>query len=1238
MSRWIAWLFSLLLTLVLVISGLLGFLLLTTEGARWLADWALELEPRLSLNVDSGAIAGGLKVSDVRWEDEGITVAVANAELNWNPGCLLATTICLDKVAVSGLRVVVQAQANEEPKQPAPPPADIHLPIKIRVQLLQLSDAQVSLSDTEISLRSLQSSARFSGKTLTVNWLRAAGLDVALTPADDAAAEAGAEVPAEQLHTQQLPEIDLPLDLVVRNLLLEEVGLRLAENHFVLQELATSATLRGPQLDLRQFDLQAEGLAAALSGRLRLAQAYPLSLRLEARVSPSGLPAPLQVLSQVNGDLEQLAFTLNSSGPLSINAEGSLQPLQPALPFRLAAHWEQLAYPFSGEAAVALRNGNLEVSGDLAFYEGRLESMLSGAQVPAGRWQIQFAGSSEQLKIAQLTAATLGGALQAQGELNWREGLQWQARLQAQNLNPANHWPEFPGALSGELQAQGEVVAGTWSLVAETSGIKGSLRGYPLALQGGVSKQLDELWQFDDIRLVSGGNRIRVHGRLQERWALQGEFDLPQPESLLPELQGAVNGQLAVRGAMLEPDVELQLQGSGLRYQDNRLDDIQLQLDVRQLAFGDSSVRWTVRGLHAGEQSLNRLQGELRGTRGEHALTLSVQAKDYGGRLRLSGSLDEQLNWRGVLQSATLRLPPRLQWQLLEPVELAWLQNQQQFHVAAHCWRQQGAQLCLTENVALGEQGGVELALSDFHLSWLSPWLPEGLDLQAPLNGQARFQWQPESPPDLQVTLSSSAGMLILDQADNDPLRLAYQQVQARLRLEQSVLQASLELASEQLGSGLLHVRTELGNESRPLSGEVALNGLQVSVAQAFLPDIQTLEGAVSINGRLGGSLEDPQFHGSARLENGEVMAANLPMVLTDIQLRAEITGNEAHLSGGFQSGEGGATLSGQAVWGGESWQLDLGIQGEQLQVAYEQIARLRVSPNLTLRIQPQQVSVEGQVVVPRGQITLKKLPEGAVAVSDDVVVINREEPANGVAPQPAAGWAVILDIELLLGDAVKIEGFGLEGQLAGDLRLRQRPQGVPEATGELRIVDGRYEAYGQKLEIRQGQLLFSGPLKEPNINVEAVRRVDNVVAGLRVEGEPEQPQVTLFSEPGLPQEEILSYLIRGRPLGAEGSGGDQLLAQAALSLGVFGGKGFATSLASELGVEDFEVGTAGEGEDTQVELSGYLTPDLMVRYGIGVFEPVNTLTLRYRINKNFFVEAVSGLESALDFFYEFEF
>lgn len=63
-----------------------------------------------------------------------------------------------------------------------------------------------------------------------------------------------------------------------------------------------------------------------------------------------------------------------------------------------------------------------------------------------------------------------------------------------------------------------------------------------------------------------------------------------------------------------------------------------------------------------------------------------------------------------------------------------------------------------------------------------------------------------------------------------------------------------------------------------------------------------------------------------------------------------------------------------------------------------------------------------------------------------------------------------------------------------------------------------------------------------------------------------------------------------------------------------------------------------GQGDDTQVSLTGYITPDLFVRYGVGVFSSVNTLTMRYQLNQRFYLEASQSLEKAIDFFYNWRF
>ena len=65
------------------------------------------------------------------------------------------------------------------------------------------------------------------------------------------------------------------------------------------------------------------------------------------------------------------------------------------------------------------------------------------------------------------------------------------------------------------------------------------------------------------------------------------------------------------------------------------------------------------------------------------------------------------------------------------------------------------------------------------------------------------------------------------------------------------------------------------------------------------------------------------------------------------------------------------------------------------------------------------------------------------------------------------------LDIAVEMGEAVKIDGFGLSGTLGGSLRVREAPGRDMRATGALDVA-GRYRAYGQNLQITRGRPLWS--------------------------------------------------------------------------------------------------------------------------------------------------------------------
>lgn len=97
-------------------------------------------------------------------------------------------------------------------------------------------------------------------------------------------------------------------------------------------------------------------------------------------------------------------------------------------------------------------------------------------------------------------------------------------------------------------------------------------------------------------------------------------------------------------------------------------------------------------------------------------------------------------------------------------------------------------------------------------------------------------------------------------------------------------------------------------------------------------------------------------------------------------------------------------------------------------------------------------------------------------------------------------------------------------------------------------------------------------------------------------------------------------------------------MAAAGLSLGLGGTRGFTNQIGQAFGLSGLALDAQGTGDDTQVSVTGYITPDLYLRYGMGVFTAVNKLTLRYQINKRLYLEASESVERAVDIFYNWRF
>jgi translocation and assembly module TamB len=284
-------------------------------------------------------------------------------------------------------------------------------------------------------------------------------------------------------------------------------------------------------------------------------------------------------------------------------------------------------------------------------------------------------------------------------------------------------------------------------------------------------------------------------------------------------------------------------------------------------------------------------------------------------------------------------------------------------------------------------------------------------------------------------------------------------------------------------------------------------------------------------------------------------------------------------------------------------------VRGTNVQVANTRQLRAVANPDVQVTTSAgQPIRVTGTVVVPSALLMLERL-DRAVKTSPDVVVL------DPVDPDAKVSTPVVLDLALVAGDDVRLQGFGLDGKLAGRVQVRSTPGSDPTARGRM-DVSGRYVAYGQRLQVTRGVLTWTGgAVADPILDIRAERDVGGTTAGIDVTGRATAPRANVWSSDGGTQSEALSMLALGRPLGSVGGeqGRQVSAASAALSAG---GSLLASELGARLGLDDAGVIESRTLGGSVLGIGKYLSPRVYVGYGVSLFGAGQVLTLRYLIRR----------------------
>src|SRR5699024_1617346 len=140
---------------------------------------------------------------------------------------------------------------------------------------------------------------------------------------------------------------------------------------------------------------------------------------------------------------------------------------------------------------------------------------------------------------------------------------------------------------------------------------------------------------------------------------------------------------------------------------------------------------------------------------------------------------------------------------------------------------------------------------------------------------------------------------------------------------------------------------------------------------------------------QLNGNVKRPQLFGKMRLDELQIEAGFMPFEMLPGHLELTFNGMDSALQGIVRSTRGQINLVGNADWHRPQWRAKIMANGSKVRINIPPMARLDISPDITFEATPDLLMLDGKVDIPWARITVNELPETAVSVSSDEVMLD---------------------------------------------------------------------------------------------------------------------------------------------------------------------------------------------------------------------------------------------------------
>ncbi|WP_373778875.1 translocation/assembly module TamB domain-containing protein [Glaesserella sp.] len=1282
-SKW-RWLWRGCVVLLIILFVPLIFLA-TGFGQRTIIELADKWLDQLTITHVEGSLQEGLLLSDARFTMDGVDVNVGQAALHLGFGCLLQGNACVENMALKDTEIRINTAklppAQNQVQQQSS--GEFNLPITVAVKRIAVDNLAIKVDEMDVVLNHFNSGIGAQGKDLNLSPTLVDGLTLSLAPQAVSSEQKNAntakqrqavdwETIKQQLSKPLLTKLDpikLPVnfdisDFTATNIAIEQKvkeKMHFGEPVSLVKIPLVKLIVKSDEqsISLKQLTIESDKGNVSGVGTLVLSDNYPLNWSIQANspeLTEFKIPASEAALT-LSGELFGTAvLAIQTKGAATTDIQGSIQLAEPKTPLKLIIKSDQIRYPFMPEKDVdplKLQKVNITLSGDLLNYQ--LDTALNavGMNLPASSLKLKGTGELTQFKLDDLTLNALQGNANVKGKVDWTDGVEWQTTLQLKGINTKALIPEWAAVLSGGVQSTGYAARAAapdeWNVSVSDIDLHGNLLQKNLQLKGELTADSKTLLNVPNASLIYGENTIALKGIISDNSDFTADIKAPNLQGLVPNLKAAINGKVKLFGNISAPSLDLDVVANNVAFQELQLNHLAAKGKIATDKQIQGNVEIGLRQFSYNNIKIDNANLEASGSETNHSLILASKGEPVAVNLQLAGSFDRaQEIWKGQLSNVDIQSPVG-EWKNDKALQISYNNKQIEANISAHCWRNSKLNVCFPQTFSAGKAGNVPFEINQFDLSMLQEYLTQDTQISGMVNAKGNAAWFSDKAPQVNVELTSNA-LKLNQKIDYRIFPLTLTPVNIVVNMADNNLKLNTDIKIENNGRLTSELLMKDLSGNRGLSGNINIERLNLSLVSPLLSGSDKVNGDINARLTLGGTALSPLLHGNLNLSGLTATSTIMPFDVTGGNLAINFNGASSTLKGNIKTKESDLLLEGDANWQKlDAWHTRIKAQANRFRVDIPNMAKVDVSPNIEVKATPKELLLNGNIDIPWARIVVEELPESAVSVSSDEVIMDGSAKSQikrnmaSLPPQSESGMAIKADVSINIGDDVKLDAYGLKTNLDGTIKVRQGNKGMG-LYGQINLKNGTFASFGQDLIIRKGLISFTGLPSQPTLDFEAIRNPEamedsSITAGVKVTGIADNPEVKIFSTPSLPQDQALSYILTGRGLDNSGDAGSSNSVAAAL-IGMSLSKSSKTvgSVGSAFGITDLNVSTAGIGDNTKVVVSGSLTPKFKVKYGVGLFAPLTELTLRYRLAPSLYLQWVSSVNQAVDLMYRFEF